>query len=502
MVLASKIKTFLELCEATQEVSFSQDYYSLPAHHKKKVTTTGIDFDEYGSELRLNLRKYFSDCDIQFGEGVEKSIQNHSLENPFLWISTTNCYSYSPNTNSISYQGNPDPDKHRIFRNTIAYLKFYQFLKKVADYWNSANLEFIFYNSASGIIKVKFEAAPIIDFQGEISDELSQLQSLALSPEITSVFVNAVFQLSLGTGEISLKHVIEERKKLIDITKRDHELISKKFDFAKFKDSLYSEKEKYFRDLREIVNKIFSQAIGIPISIGASVFTTYKVQGDNLVIGLVLAAFIAYLAFYIRFQFIYKNDLSEVKAQFKNDFATISASSGLPAANIDAEKTKIEKKISSVESMQNWLICLILGLGILVSIFMCSQFGRKNVESPDPTVKELTEAIKKLTSMTNATQRDSSESSNSPANFSIQVDFGNKTYEVNVTRHSFKGSPNEYWAMISTPDSIINKFPPVKYVVNKHDLVYNDSLVQILPGFAQKQKNVLLEEFRLRKWKL
>lgn len=502
MMLADKIDIFLKLCDSTKAVQFEKDYYVIPDSFNNEVSASGIDSEVYGSQLRLNLRKYFGDCGIQFEEAAGKSIQHYSATDPVVWISTTGSCIYEPTTDLIVSKGNPDPDQQRIFRNTIAYLKFFEFLKAIADYWNSANTEFIFYNSVSGIIKIKFEPAPIIDFQGEITSELSQLQSLAGSPEITSVFVNAIFQLSMGTGEITLKQVIIDRKKVIDITKRDHELISKKFDFAKFRNSLYVEKEKYFKDIKEVVNKIFSQAIGIPISIGASVFTTYKIQGDNMVIGLVLVAFLGYMAFYLRLQWIYKQDLSEVGSQFEEDFAIIAADSGLPASTISGEKKKIENKISSVRLIQNWLIGLVIGLGILVSIFMVSQFGPKKIESPDPTIKELIEAIKKITSMNNVTQSDSAELANSPENFSIQVVLDNKTYEVNVTRYSFKGSSNEYWATIPTPDSILNKFPPVKYVVSNNDLVFKDSLAQILPGFAQKQKDALLDEFRKKKWKL
>ncbi|HEX7903082.1 MAG TPA: hypothetical protein VF487_04305 [Chitinophagaceae bacterium] len=505
---ADKIDTFLELCTSTQAVTFSGDNYVLPDTFTGTVTASGIPYEPFDKLLRLKLRQYFEGCEVQYSETISDSLEPYSGNKNVILTSTTGCYWYEPHSHSFSNKGTVDAELQRKFRNAVAYFSFFDFLQNedVCDYFNDANSEIVFYNSANGIIKVTFDARPIVDFPGEITNDLKKLQQVASPSEITSVFVNAIYQLSQGTGQVTLRKLVNERQNVIDITKRDYELISKKFDFAKFRNSLYAEKEKYFKDIREVVNKIFSQAIGIPISIGASVFTTYKVQGDNFVIALVLAGFIIYLVFYIRLQWIYKNDLKDVKDQFGADFSIIAQDSGLPTNTISKEKDKVMKKISSVQSIQNWLIGIVMLLGVLVTVFMVTQFGNKKEETPDLTIKELTEAIKRFTLMTkpkeNGFQQPDTSLPNSPEQFSINVEFNKKNYEVNVVRVSANGHPNEYWTTIPTAHEILNKFPPVKYVVNKENLLFTDSLANILPGFADKQKSVLLEEFKKRKWKL
>lgn len=507
-MLADKIDKFLDLCTTTQAVTFIGDTYVLPNTFTGQANTSGIPYEPFDKVLQFKLKQHFVGCEVQYSETIAKPLEAYSGVKTVILTSITGCYWYDPTSHSFSLKGTVDDELQRTFRNAIAYFSLFDFLRNedICDYFNDANSEIVFYNSANGIIKVVFDPRPVIDFPGEITDDLKKVQQLASSTEITSLLVNAVYQLSGGTGQITLKNLVNERKNLIDITKRDYELVSKKFDFAKFRNSLYTEKEKYFKDIREVVNKIFGQAIGIPVSIGASVFTTYKVQGDNFVVALVLAGFVVYLAFYIRLQWIYKSDLNDVKSQFDTDFHIIAQDSGLPSDTISDEKIKITKKISSVRSIQNWLIAIVLVLGVLVTVFMASQFGAKKKETPDPTIKELTEAIKKFTLMSESKQNDTTQGDkplpNSPEQFSIKVEFDKKDYNVNVIRVSLRGHPNEYWATIPTAPAILNKFPPVKYVVSNNDLLFTDSLVNILPGFADKQKSVLLDEFKKRKWKL
>jgi hypothetical protein len=407
-MVTDRINTFLELCRVTASVKFDKDKYVLPDRFEDKVKATHIPYDIFGDDIQLQIKTYFNDCDVQFSETITSRLEGYELNKPVMLLSPTWCYLYDDVRSSFLETGSVDQERGRIFRNAIAYFHFYNFLRKkdVSDYFNYANSEIVFYNSANGIIKVTFDPRPIIDFPNELTVELKTLQDLAGAPQITAVFVNAIYQLSNGVGSIALKSLINERKKLTDITKRDYELISKKFDFAKFRNSLYLEKEKYFSSIRELVNKIFAQAIGIPISIGASVFTTYKADGGNFVISLILVSFILYLIYYIRLQFIYRADINEVETQFNSDFAIIASDSGLPAATIDAEKTKVQTRITTVRTMQDWMIGFVIGLGLLASGFMISQYFPKKEKTPDSTIKELTEAIKKYNTMADSIHHD------------------------------------------------------------------------------------------------
>jgi|GEM_PF-1786734 len=506
-MIENKIDSFLDLCKGTAAVKFDRDKYVLPESFENDVKSSGVPYDISGNEIHLKIKAHFGNCETQYAETVSGRLNEYDKRREIVLTSITGCSWYDPANATISTKGTVDVEAARIFKNALAYFTFFNFLiqKGVSDYFNDANKEIVFYNSANGIIKIAFDPRPVIDFPGDILGDLKALQEFASYPQITPVFVNSIFQLTLGTGQIDLKSVVTDRQKLLDITKRDYELLSKKFDFEKFRNSLYLEKEKYFERIRDLVTKIFGQAVGIPVSIGASVFTSYKVEGNWFVIALLLAGFLMYLAYYIRLQWIYKSDINEVETQFTADFTAIAGDSGLPPAVITEERRKVERRISDTKTMQNWLIIMVIVLGVLAAGFMVSQFFPKKATVPDPTIKELTEAIKKYNLMADSIHNDltgESQSHYSPEHFNIDVQYRNKSYKVNILRVSAAGHPNEYYATLPTPDSILNKFPTITYVVKEDGLVYSDNLKSIFPGFAEAQKHVLLSEFKKNGWKL
>jgi len=506
-MIENKIDAFLNLCNTTGAVKFEQDKYVLPDTFEREVKASGIPYDTLGDVIHLKLITYFHDCKVQYAETILGRLHEYAQSQSIILTSISGCCWYNPGDGTIFSKGTVDLEAARIFRNALAYFNFFDFLtqKQVSDYFNDANKEIVFYNSASGILKITFDPRPVIDFPGDITTDLKVLKELASYPQITSVFVNSIFQLTNGTGHIQLKSIISDRKKALDITKRDYELLAKKFDFEKFRNSLYKEKEKYFESIRDLVSKIFGQAVGIPVSIGASVFTSYKAEGNWFVIALLLAGFLVYLGYYLRLQFVYRSDINEVETQFNGDFIVIAAESGLPAATITEERRKVERRIFNIRSMQNWLIGMVIVLGVLASGFMVNQFFAKQDTTPDPIIKELTEAIKKYNVMADSIHDDLTGQGKdfySPEHFTIEIPYNKNMYTANVVRVSMVRYPNEYHATLPTPDSILNKFPPVIYVVKGDSLVYNDSLKSIFPGFAELQKNVLMQEFKKKGWKL
>jgi hypothetical protein len=76
--------------------------------------------------------------------------------------------------------------------------------------------------------------------------------------------------------------------------------------------------------------------------------------------------------------------------------------------------------------------------------------------------------------------------------FKLTVEFNKQEYEVDVIRTSPGVHPNSYFATIVVPNDIFNKYPQVVYETSDNTLLYVDSLSNILPGFAEKQKNEII----------
>lgn len=311
-----------------------------------------------------NIKSLFSSSDI------EKDTVFFTSIGTFIY--------YSKSTKEFFSDTELDNNEERKIKNTYAYYNLYNFLKSssFSNHYNDADKEIIFYSSTKGIYKVHYDKYCPDFLCLYIQDNVSNLLKLLEQNQHKIYFINSLFSFQEGVLEIDLKDLIINSSRFIDYTIRDFELVLKQFDFDKFRDSLYKEKDKYFNNIREIVNKIFSQAIGIPISISASIYATYKIGDDSLMLLLVMLAFITYTVFYIKIQFFYKSDIIELKGDFANDFEIIKTKSGLTPSLIEKEKVKIENKISKSLTLLNWLIGIVTGLGLLVCLYIIYQVSK------------------------------------------------------------------------------------------------------------------------------
>lgn len=368
-----KINQILELIQNSPSVSFNGEKYLLPENSKELVDKYNVPYDETANGLELNLKQFFSGNSLNYFESLESEIRSKDVLSDFYVITKTGALiKYSFSGQSYLEWGKKEPKSMETIKNHVSYLNLFNYFKSnnFCDYFNDANNEIIIYSSVNGIIKIKYDTIPTIPSGGNVPEKVQEIIRICSSIEVAPFFKNSIYTFSNGTGLMNLKDIIEYSKDLISITKRDYELVSKQFDFDKFRDSLYKEKEKYFTSIRELISKIFGQAVGIPISISASVFATYKVSDDVFMLLLVLLAFGLYAAFYLRIQFVFRADLKEIEQSFKKDFDIIKTKSGLAEEVINEERNKITAKISSTQMIINWLIGLVSFLSLLVLFYV------------------------------------------------------------------------------------------------------------------------------------
>lgn len=367
-------------CNSSEIYCESNRFYhkisSFSTSIEQELKKNGVEFDKQPDKVLLKIKTFIHGINLISFQEIQKYFESFFLNEEFLILNVNGDYCYKVNS-EIYWASNIEYAFKTICNNIIYYYELFNFLKSkdFADHHNDANTEIIFYSSAKGIFKIKYSAEPSIAYNNDTSDKTKVLLELARSVQIRSFFKNSLFGFSSDKCSISLNEIIEKSSSISETTNRDFELASKLFDFEKFKDSLYKEKEKYFNGIREIVNKIFSQAIGIPISISATVFATYKIDKEPIILLIVLASFILYVCLYIKLQLVYKFDLKETKNDFETDFDIIKEKSGLPKNIVEREKNKIDKKLNNSISMVNWVIGLVILLGILVIIYILYQIN-------------------------------------------------------------------------------------------------------------------------------
>lgn len=337
---------------------------------KEKLLELGLQVETDLHGLKIIFKNV---CENVIPYNETKYFESEFVDSYFVILDVDGSYcAYMED--STDFSENSSPKFKTYCNNLIFYYKLYNYLKSedFSDHHNSANNEIVIYTSTNGIFKIFYDVVPVLS-QEDVSLSIRELLKYISLIELKSYFKNAFYIISNKKNSIAIAAIIDNASDIIEIAKRDYELVSKEFSFEKFKDSVLKEKEKYFSNIREILNKIFSQAIGIPISISATAFATYKLSDDFFILLIVLLSFIIYVIFYIRIQFIYRSDIEEIKSDFKRDFESISMLSGLSQDIIDIEKTKVERRIKNSFSTIDLLIVIIAFLAILMSSFIVYQ---------------------------------------------------------------------------------------------------------------------------------
>jgi hypothetical protein len=258
-------------------------------------------------------------------------------------------------------------------QNIISYYKLYNYLKSddFADHHNDADEEIIIYSSGKGILKIKYPSiAPKFDIP--IQKQVEKLLNAINEQQFRNYFKNSLFAVASG-NQIELAQIISIYNVVLSAAKRDLEIALRQFDFEKFRDALYSQKDRFFISIRDVLSKIYGQIIGIPISITAAVFATYKIEHQHIVSALILSSFIIYVVVYLLIQWNYFKDIQDIKADFFRDFGIITKQSGLPQQDINKEYDKIDQKIQTTLFIAGSLMWAVSILGITVIIYIASQ---------------------------------------------------------------------------------------------------------------------------------
>ena len=335
---------------------------------KNGVHNLEIELQSISNKVHFSVNEdiFLQDSNFTSNIFIEKNIAILCYKESFLF--------YDFNT-TLSYIGNNQVKDNFLIENAKSYLIFRDFLYggEFADYYNFSNDQIVFYTGSKGVYKLTYPKIPIkldssVDFSKVIIHLIEQLKNKDYSIH----FKNSLFGLEKSNGISQINTFFEHLSSLIQETDNNYQLQLKNFSFDKLSNDLKKEKEKYFSSLREILNKIFSQIIGVPISIAASTFASYKVE-NKFILCLILMAFGAYVFFAIYLQTIYKKDTEEVEKDFNKDFDKVLKNSGLPENDIEHEKDKIKRRIKNIKNTILAFKISVIILAFLFFIFIINQ---------------------------------------------------------------------------------------------------------------------------------
>jgi len=106
---------------------------------------------------------------------------------------------------------------------------------------------------------------------------------------------------------------------IIKITERDYEIYLSGFSFEKISKELKEERQSYFADLNQAQDKIKSQVIAVPLSIGTSIYAFFQIKTDHISLYFILGMILIYIGFIWWYLTLYEKDLKQLKAGIKED---------------------------------------------------------------------------------------------------------------------------------------------------------------------------------------
>ncbi len=174
-------------------------------------------------------------------------------------------------------------------------------------------------------VKFNFPLAGVIELDPEINYSHLFQEFLDLFEENKQypVFLKKSLIKFLYNSENSYKSLFLNLTKICDEAKIDFNVFIHELSIDKFKEEYKEYKQKYFSSQNEILTKITTQILALPISITGIVFGIDKLHDNFLALFIVcfgLLSYIVYITFLIK---IYSTDVSNLFNQTNHDFKSL-----------------------------------------------------------------------------------------------------------------------------------------------------------------------------------
>jgi len=270
----------------------------------------------------------------------------------------------------LIYNKTNKKSKNYFIPNQIAYNKFLELLKSnvFADDYNNVSRQLLLYSLDKGVYKINIPIlAPQLDDSENFQEQVNLFSIKYNSPDFILHFKNQLYNLPVIAEDNRMQYIISVLSVLTHNANMEYLLFSKKFSFKKLRTELRQEKESYFKSLTEVLSKITTQIITVPISISAALLASYKGEGWLQV--LILIVFWGYTFFVLKIHRLYLNDVCDLEASLENDFEIINRDSGYNQDEVSKEKQSVQTRINSIKGIIYLFKLSFIVMAIALSVY-------------------------------------------------------------------------------------------------------------------------------------
>lgn len=249
-------------------------------------------------------------------------------ENSYLW--------YESHSNS-TFEDEIKVESNFLFSNTKIYFEFLEFLEQKAehnlgepdftDFYSKTNRKIIL-ASVSDKKRITFTypqtGLPELDFSLDYSKDFREFVRLFSENNYYPIFLkNSIISNLSNGGENLFSTFFESLNKINLDAKLNFNVYLHQLSLDKIKAEYKEYKQKYYSSQSDILSKISSQVLALPISIAGSAFALYKLEDAKFALALICLGLVGFIIYLSNMMNIYWNDLKTLKKQMGYDYQAI-----------------------------------------------------------------------------------------------------------------------------------------------------------------------------------
>ena len=373
MISIETLETLSSLLRRERNCRFEGgEFVVLPFNeHRQEIEAYLLDsevrYEVIGNtEALISLRQFpgvFFDCDHFLRESIDEDIFNSDIG--IIFYTSDNFLYYEAST-SKSYVGTNVDTTNYFIQNTYHYLKFFSYFESlgISEYNSSTNHEFILVDPEKGKFLLGYPVVPPVFLERvRLEDKYKKFEGANTAQEFRLLLKRQIIDsVSRYEHDQTFPKLAENIDAVLRDTENNYEMFLRKFNFEELKKNFRKERDQYFENIRNIIDKLLGRVVSIPISVSAAAITIYNLKDDpnTVVVVIVTLAYIIYSIFTSFLLRLLHIDALEINQGLRDDLELIEKSSNIPVSILKKETSKVYKKI-------NVLSKTIIGLQVLLS---------------------------------------------------------------------------------------------------------------------------------------
>lgn len=394
MISIKTLETLSSLLRRERNCRFEGgEFVVLPFNeHRQEIESYLLDskvrYEVIGNtEALISLRQFpgvFYDCDHFLRESIDEDIFNSDIG--IIFYTSDNFLYYEAST-SKSYVGTNVDTTNCFIQNTYYYLKFFNYFESlgISEYTSSTNHEFILVDPEKGKFLLGYPVVPpVFPERVRLEDKYKKFEGANPAQEFRLLLKRQIIDsVSRYEHDQKFPKLAENIDTVLRDTENNYEMFLRKFNFEELKKNFRKERDEYFENIRNIVDRLLGKVVSIPISVSATVITIYNLKDDPnlLIITIVSIAYIIYSIFTSFLMRLLHIDSYDVKQDLNNDLQIIEKASNIPSDILRKEASKVYKKIAVLNNTIVTLQVLLAAttMAVLIVSFLFFALPIKNV---------------------------------------------------------------------------------------------------------------------------